>query len=93
MEGSLHNVLYRPEGWRGRVVTGLAVWPGGSGGKRGRRKRTKDNLSLVKKILIHLIHICIEPQQTCLQKMLREGRIFSDTLYLAYKNTVPDLTQ
>ena len=33
-----------------RVVTGLAVGPGRSGGKRGRRKRTWDNLPLVKNI-------------------------------------------
>ena len=49
MECSLDNVLSRQEGcWRGWVVTGLAVGPGGKGGG-GEEKRTWDNLPLVKK--------------------------------------------
>ena len=40
--------------FRGRVVTGLAVGPGGSDGKRGRGRR-KEN----KKILIHCIYVLL----------------------------------
>ena len=55
LEGPGRRVLvpYCPE----PVVTGSAIGPGRSGGKRGRRKRTWDNLALVKKILIHLIYV------------------------------------
>ena len=61
MESSFHNVLSRQQGWWGRVVTGLAVGPGRSGGKgEGEEEENMGQSTISEQILIHLIYILSE---------------------------------
>ena len=45
VEGSFHSVLSRQEVWRGQVITGLGVGPGGRGGGVGKENMGQSIIS------------------------------------------------